>query len=137
MLPLGLLFPPAIPVFWDGADAGAGFLGRVASRTAGRTLHARSGRYAVIEHSFAVQDREEGKGKGGSTLGASLGPKPAPLRAQGDGKAHRRRIKHGPGGRRKRKVKLVRLEGFEPPTNGFGSHYSIRLSYRRPVDYCP
>lgn len=28
---------------------------------------------------------------------------------------------------------MARLEGFEPPTNGFGSHYSIRLSYRRIV----
>src|SRR5690606_29808311 len=32
---------------------------------------------------------------------------------------------------------MARLEGFEPPTNGFGSHYSIRLSYRRVAVYCP
>ena len=33
------------------------------------------------------------------------------------------------------KQNLVRPEGFEPPTNGFGSHYSIRLSYRR-IAFC-
>ncbi len=32
---------------------------------------------------------------------------------------------------------MARPEGFEPPTNGFGSHYSIRLSYERVVVILP
>ena len=37
-------------------------------------------------------------------------------------------VNHVPG---KDKQELARLAGFEPATNGFGSHYSIQLSYRR------
>lgn len=34
-------------------------------------------------------------------------------------------------------MEMARLEGFEPPTNGFGSRYSIRLSYRRVTPIVP
>ena len=33
--------------------------------------------------------------------------------------------------RKECRLEMARPEGFEPPTNGFGSHYSIRLSYGR------
>ena len=38
---------------------------------------------------------------------------------------------------RQEQGKMARPEGFEPPTNGFGSHYSIRLSYERVVVTLP
>src|SRR5690606_789399 len=57
-----------------------------------------------------------------------------------DGLGHGAPLLSAPGGARKNLAQpghrlvtggLARQEGFEPPTNGFGSHYSIRLSYRR------